>query len=163
MVIVAPQRVGSSQNRDWTRVPCIGRQILYHWATRKAPVLKNSLFDIFRFSLIGIAIENGSDFFFFNFTLNFFFLLRNQFFLSMLFKYKLTDLTSVSSTVNSATLWGAGSPHSWPKCLGCPEQAALFVCSSSLNELWNDLVLISGPLSSASCVAAQLVLSRVSV
>ena len=27
---------GSSQPRDWTRVSCIGRQILYHWATWEA-------------------------------------------------------------------------------------------------------------------------------
>ena len=27
---------GSSQLRDWTPVSCIGRQILYHWATREA-------------------------------------------------------------------------------------------------------------------------------
>ena len=27
---------GSSQLRDWTCVSCIGRQILYHWATREA-------------------------------------------------------------------------------------------------------------------------------
>ena len=26
---------GSSWPRDWTRVPCIGKQILYHWATRQ--------------------------------------------------------------------------------------------------------------------------------
>ena len=26
----------SSQPRDWTHVPCIGRQILYHWATWEA-------------------------------------------------------------------------------------------------------------------------------
>ena len=25
---------GSSQPRDWTHISCIGRQILYHWATR---------------------------------------------------------------------------------------------------------------------------------
>ena len=30
---------GSSLTRDWTRVSCIGRQILYHWATREAPHL----------------------------------------------------------------------------------------------------------------------------
>ena len=29
--------VGSSQTRAWTRVPCIGRQILNHCATREAP------------------------------------------------------------------------------------------------------------------------------
>ena len=33
---VAPGGVGSSQSRDWTRVPCIGRQTLNHWTTRKA-------------------------------------------------------------------------------------------------------------------------------
>ena len=27
---------GSSRPRDWTLVSCIGRQILYHWATREA-------------------------------------------------------------------------------------------------------------------------------
>ena len=34
--LVAPQHVGSSQTRDRTRVCCIDRQILYHWATREA-------------------------------------------------------------------------------------------------------------------------------
>ena len=27
----------SSPTRDRTRVPCIGRRILYHWTTREAP------------------------------------------------------------------------------------------------------------------------------
>ena len=27
---------GSSQPKDWTHVSCIGRQILYHWATKEA-------------------------------------------------------------------------------------------------------------------------------
>ena len=30
---------GSSQPRDQTQVPCIGRQILYHWATRESSSL----------------------------------------------------------------------------------------------------------------------------
>ena len=34
---VAPRHVGSSWIRDWTCVPCIGRRILYHGATREAP------------------------------------------------------------------------------------------------------------------------------
>ena len=34
---VAPRHVGSSQSRARTRVPCIGRQILNHCATREAP------------------------------------------------------------------------------------------------------------------------------
>ena len=32
------RHVGSSWIRDWTYVPCSGRQILYHWATREAPI-----------------------------------------------------------------------------------------------------------------------------
>ena len=34
--LVAPRHVGSSQTRAQTRVPCIGRQILNHCATREA-------------------------------------------------------------------------------------------------------------------------------
>ena len=34
--LVAPGHVGSSQTRARTRVPCIGRQILNHCATREA-------------------------------------------------------------------------------------------------------------------------------
>ena len=37
--LVAPQHVGSSWTRDQTRVPCIGRQILNHSATREVPPL----------------------------------------------------------------------------------------------------------------------------
>ena len=36
MGLVAPQHVGSSQTRARTRVPCIGRRILNHCATRKS-------------------------------------------------------------------------------------------------------------------------------
>ena len=35
--LVVPQRVGSSQTRARTRVPCIGRQILNHCTTREVP------------------------------------------------------------------------------------------------------------------------------
>ena len=41
MGLVAPRHVGSSQTRDLTCVPCIGRQILSIWATRE--VLEFSL------------------------------------------------------------------------------------------------------------------------
>ena len=37
---VAPRHVGSSQTRARTRVPCIGRRILSHCATREVPVLR---------------------------------------------------------------------------------------------------------------------------
>ena len=36
---VTPRHVGSSQTRVRTRVPCIGRQILHHCATREVPLL----------------------------------------------------------------------------------------------------------------------------
>ena len=35
MGLVAPRHVESSQTRNWTHVPCIGRQILIHCATRE--------------------------------------------------------------------------------------------------------------------------------
>ena len=38
--LVAPWHVGSSQTRARTRVPCIGRQILNHCATREAPIFQ---------------------------------------------------------------------------------------------------------------------------
>ena len=37
MGLVDPCNVGSSRTRDWTCVPCIGRQILNHWTPRKVP------------------------------------------------------------------------------------------------------------------------------
>ena len=37
MGLVAPRHVGSSRTRDRTRVPCIGRRILNHCATREVP------------------------------------------------------------------------------------------------------------------------------
>ena len=35
--LVGPQHVGSSPTGDQTHVPCIGRQFLIHWTTRKVP------------------------------------------------------------------------------------------------------------------------------
>ena len=37
MGLVAPRHVGSSRTRARTHVPCIGRQILNHCATREVP------------------------------------------------------------------------------------------------------------------------------
>ena len=37
MGLVAPRHVGSSRTRDGTCVPCIGRRILNHCATREVP------------------------------------------------------------------------------------------------------------------------------
>ena len=44
--LAALQHVESSRTRDQTRVSCIGRQILYHWATRETPA-QDSLASIF--------------------------------------------------------------------------------------------------------------------
>ena len=49
--LVAPQHVGSSQTRARTLVPCIGRQILNHCATREAP-LRNIFLFYYRKTLI---------------------------------------------------------------------------------------------------------------
>ena len=49
MGLAAPQHVGSSQTRAQTHVPCIGRQILNHCATREAPTQFNFLFFIYFF------------------------------------------------------------------------------------------------------------------
>ena len=38
-VAISSSPRGSSQLRDWTQVSWIGRQILYHWATREASTL----------------------------------------------------------------------------------------------------------------------------
>ena len=35
--LVAPQHVGSSQTRNGTHVPYIGRRILNHWTAREVP------------------------------------------------------------------------------------------------------------------------------
>ena len=64
--LVAPWHVGSSQTRARTRVPCIGRQILNHCATREAQRIhfyitkKIYEFPIFTFSNISsyVFIDN---------------------------------------------------------------------------------------------------------
>ena len=38
MGLVAPWHVGSSRSRAGTRVPCLGRRILNHCATREVPL-----------------------------------------------------------------------------------------------------------------------------
>ena len=57
--LVAPRHVGSSQTRAWTLVPCIGRQILNHCATREAQVLQ------FKQRDIQVVLEKAEGEFFF--------------------------------------------------------------------------------------------------
>ena len=47
--LVALKPVGSSWSRDWTHVPCFGRQILNHWNTSKCFILVLYLCKSFRF------------------------------------------------------------------------------------------------------------------
>ena len=42
--LVAPRHVGSSRTRARTRVPCIGRWILNHCATREVPIARFLIF-----------------------------------------------------------------------------------------------------------------------
>ena len=52
--LVALWHVGSSQTRAWTHVPCIGRQILNHCATREVPNVNIYIFfNLFIFGCIG--------------------------------------------------------------------------------------------------------------
>ena len=37
MGLAAPRHVKSARNKDWIRVPCIGRWILTYWTTREVP------------------------------------------------------------------------------------------------------------------------------
>ena len=56
--LVPPWPVGSSWTRDWTCVPCIGRWILYHWATREAlpQTLRAMRFGPWGCSLLGFRL-----------------------------------------------------------------------------------------------------------
>ena len=44
--LAASQHVESSQTRDGTHVPCIGRQFLYYWTTREVLIPFNSMQNI---------------------------------------------------------------------------------------------------------------------
>ena len=55
---VAPRRVESPHTRDWTHVPCIGRQILNHWTTREVPVIHYPL--NFQKTLVISRIEHSN-------------------------------------------------------------------------------------------------------
>ena len=59
--LVALWHVGSSWTRDWTRISCTGRWILYHWATREAPKLCAfmSLFGIHVFFSRWLKLEHN--------------------------------------------------------------------------------------------------------
>ena len=53
--LVAPRHVGSSQTRARTRVPCIGRQILNHCATREALIVLFSKTQLYPWSQLLIG------------------------------------------------------------------------------------------------------------
>ena len=56
--LVAPQHVGSSQTREQTSVPCIGRWILNHWTSREAlPKMFLILAGFVLLPLISLAIK----------------------------------------------------------------------------------------------------------
>ena len=62
--LVAPQHVGSSRIRDRTRVACIGRRILNHCATRKAPVEVLNICELTVFIKFGKSLSIVSSLFF---------------------------------------------------------------------------------------------------
>ena len=56
MGLVAPRHVGASWTRDRTSASCIGRQVLYHWAAREAPI---SVFLLTKNYCHGVVMEQG--------------------------------------------------------------------------------------------------------
>ena len=62
--VVAPQHVGSSWIRNRTYVSCIGRWILYHWATREACTLSfrflaNVYIQAYLRDIVGLVPDHG--------------------------------------------------------------------------------------------------------
>ena len=63
--VVAPRRVRSGQARDWTCVPCTGRWIGIHWATRE---VQHGFWYLFFWCKIFFYIsEDFNDYFLFSF------------------------------------------------------------------------------------------------
>ena len=58
--LVAPQHVGSSRIRAQTCVPCIGRRILNHCATREVPLSNFSYADVQREDFIWVRSKTAS-------------------------------------------------------------------------------------------------------
>ena len=60
MGFVAPRHVGSSRTRDQTRVPCIGRRILNHCATKEVPLshilIRTNITTCYRSHLLSIQL-----------------------------------------------------------------------------------------------------------
>ena len=50
---------GSSWPRDWTCISCVGRQILYHWATREAQTLLWSSICMTAVPCTSVWVERG--------------------------------------------------------------------------------------------------------
>ena len=65
MGLVTSRHVGSCRIRDQTHVSCLGRQILYHWATREAlnALLTYNIFDLWWVSRTSshFKVEKGMD------------------------------------------------------------------------------------------------------
>ena len=53
--VVIPSSRGSSQPRDWTCISCIGRWILYYWATKEA-LRKDSSYNSCGYNVIQIYV-----------------------------------------------------------------------------------------------------------
>ena len=62
MDLVAQRHVGSSQTRDRSPVPCIGRHIVKHWTTREAHIFVCVLLLFFHFSLTPPHFLSSSSF-----------------------------------------------------------------------------------------------------
>ena len=92
MGLVAPQHVESSQTRARTRVPCIGRRILNHCATREVLPL------FFKISIVGIqAVRLWS----------FLFYISLHFIKNMLCVFKRKQSTTCSKKKDKSVQWSS--------------------------------------------------------
>ena len=155
--LVAPGHVGSSQTRAQTHVPCIGRQILNHCATREA--LKNSLYKYIHKSgkfFLGLSWKVSLGHYPFgargspskhHFGYRFFFFF---FFSKFIYLFIYFWLCWVFVSVQGLSLVSASGGHSSSWCAGLSLSRPLLLRSIGSRRA-GSVVVAHGPSCSAAC------------
>ena len=129
MGLVAPRHVGSSQTRARTRVPCLGRQILNHCATREAPVSR--FFD-----------DGHSD--------RYEVIPHCSFFFLILFIYLFMTVLSLRFFARAFSLVVASGGHSSSRCMGLSLSRPLLLRSTGSRRA-GSVIVAHGPSCSTAC------------
>ena len=127
--LVAVQYVGSSQRRARTHVPCIGRRILNHCATREVPASHSFL--IYQTSF-------------------FFFKLNSFFFLIITYLFIYFWLCWVFVSAQGLSPVAASGGHSSSRCTGLSLSWPLLLRSTGSKHA-GSVVVAHGPSCSAAC------------